>query len=97
MNRGRKVCKNVECGATGEIVDQTDFCSEECKTEHVCRVLALDTLSQKDRTFTLHWLDGKKETIRGYGTQMDALKAALTQAGYGNGAMRALDYWEEVR
>lgn len=38
--------------------------------------------------FTLHWLDGKKEVVSG-----PTIGDAITKAGYGNGAMRALDFW----
>ncbi len=43
------------------------------------------------RRFILHWLHGKPETIEGYD-----IADAVSRAGYGGGAMRALDYWEEV-
>ena len=43
------------------------------------------------RKFRLHWLDGKKETITG-----QDVSDAMRRAGYGNGALRALDYWEDL-
>ena len=43
------------------------------------------------KSFKLHWLDGKIETIKGLN-----ISDAMTKAGYGNGAIRALDYYEEV-
>ena len=44
------------------------------------------------RTFVLYWLDGKVEEIQGY-----SIADAFSRAGYGNGAIRALDYWEEKK
>lgn len=38
--------------------------------------------------FTLYWLDGKREVIEG----RDAADA-VSQTGYGAGALRALDFW----
>jgi hypothetical protein len=42
------------------------------------------------KTFTLFWIDGKKEIIRG-----DSITSAFTSAGYGRGAMIALDFYAE--
>lgn len=39
-------------------------------------------------TYTLFWLDGLRNTVRGK-TIADAMNAA----GYGAGAVRALDFW----
>lgn len=41
--------------------------------------------------YIFHWLDGKDETLAG-NTAADALNSA----GYGRGALRALDFYEEV-
>lgn len=41
--------------------------------------------------YKLHWLDGKVETVKG-----NSIADAFTRAGYGAGAMRALDWHEEV-
>ena len=38
--------------------------------------------------YTFFWLDGKREVLEG-NDQAHALNAA----GYGNGALRALDFW----
>jgi hypothetical protein len=38
--------------------------------------------------FTLYWFDGKREIVTG----TDAANA-MNNAGYGNGALRALDFW----
>lgn len=38
-------------------------------------------------TFTLFWLDGKSELVKG-----KTVADAFTQAGYGAGAVRALDF-----
>jgi len=40
--------------------------------------------------FILHWLDGKEEKVEG-----ETIARALMAAGYGAGAVRALDYFEE--
>lgn len=38
--------------------------------------------------FDLYWLDGKHEVIEGAD-----IKSAFTAAGYGNGAVKALDFY----
>lgn len=43
------------------------------------------------KKFKLYWLDGKTEVIEG-----NTIAEALNNAGYGLGAMKALDYWENV-
>ncbi len=43
------------------------------------------------KTFILYWLDGKVETVKGH-----SIADAFTRAGYGAGAMPALDYFKEV-
>lgn len=50
------------------------------------------------RKFKLHWLTGPDETISSEdtGNQRETLANAFSEAGYGAGALRALDYWEEV-
>lgn len=40
------------------------------------------------RPFTLYWLDGKREVV--YGRDC---ADAMNRAGYGYGALRALDVW----
>lgn len=40
--------------------------------------------------FTLFWLDGKREVIS---SPLDDPAQAMTLAGYGGGAARALDFW----
>ena len=42
------------------------------------------------KTFTFFWLNGKKEELKGE-NPADALK----KAGYGMGALRALDFYSE--
>ncbi|NLN24880.1 MAG: hypothetical protein GX163_04345 [Bacteroidetes bacterium] len=42
------------------------------------------------KTFTLYWLDGKSETIEGRD-----FSNAMTKAGYGNGALKALDFFTD--
>jgi len=44
------------------------------------------------KKFRLHWLHGKTEIIEG-----NDITDAFNKAGYGAGALRALDYYEEVR
>lgn len=43
------------------------------------------------KKFTLHWLGGKTETVEG-----EDIADAYRRAGFGAGALRALDYFEEV-
>ncbi len=38
--------------------------------------------------FTLYWRDGKRETVEG-----STVSEAITNAGYGGGALRALDFY----
>lgn len=44
------------------------------------------------KTFILHWLDGKTEKVIGV-----TIADAFTRAGYGGGAIAALDYYEEKK
>ena len=44
------------------------------------------------KTYILHWLDGTTEEIEG-----NSISDAFTRAGYGAGALKALDYYEEVK
>lgn len=41
-----------------------------------------------DPKFTLYWLDGKREVVQGR-----TAAEAMTLAGYGGGAVRALDFY----
>lgn len=43
-----------------------------------------------DKKFTLYWLDGKRQVITG-----ESIEQAYTQAGYGAGAVRAVDFYIE--
>lgn len=43
------------------------------------------------RHYKLHWLDGKKEIVSG-----ETIADAFTKAGYGAGAIRALDWYEPI-
>lgn len=45
----------------------------------------------KNKMFILHWLHGKTEEISGYD-----IADAFSKAGYGGGALGALDYYEEI-
>ncbi len=49
-------------------------------------------MNEEEHTFILHWLGGDKTEVRG-----PTIQDACNRAGYGAGAMRALDYWEEVK
>ena len=53
----------------------------------------------KARTFHLHWIGNPiPEKVVGNGsTEEEALKDALRRAGYGGGALSALDYYKEVK
>lgn len=44
-----------------------------------------------EELFRFYWLDGKVEELPGH-----SAVEALNRAGYGNGALRALDFWEHV-
>jgi hypothetical protein len=44
------------------------------------------------KTYILHWLDGKEEEVQGYD-----IADAFRRAGYGGGAINALDYYEEKK
>jgi hypothetical protein len=44
------------------------------------------------KTFKLHWLHGQVDTVEGYD-----IADAFRRAGFGGGALAALDYWEEVK
>lgn len=48
--------------------------------------------SSNDALFRFHWLDGSKNEGRGRNAA-----DALRKLGFGHGATRALDYWEQVR
>jgi hypothetical protein len=43
-------------------------------------------------TYILHWLNGDKEEVTGL-----SIADAFMRAGYGHGALCALDYCEEVK
>lgn len=43
---------------------------------------------KETNVFTLFWLDGKREVIEG-----NTIASAFTFAGYGAGAIRALDFY----
>lgn len=45
----------------------------------------------KPNKYYLFWLDGKQETIYGI-----TIHDAITNRGYGDGDLRALDFWSEV-
>jgi hypothetical protein len=49
-------------------------------------------MAGQDREYTFFWLDGRHETLRGH----DAADA-LSRAGYGGGAVGALDFYAEGR
>lgn len=44
------------------------------------------------KKFILHWLDGSTQEING-----TSISDAFMRAGYGGGAIRALDWYEEVK
>lgn len=43
------------------------------------------------KNFILYWLTGKTTTVTG-----NTIQEAMTNAGYGNGALRALDFYDEA-
>lgn len=44
------------------------------------------------KKFILHWMDGAKTEVEGR-----TISEAFTHAGFGAGAIRALDYYEEIK
>lgn len=44
------------------------------------------------KTYRLFWLDGTTQDIQG-----ESIADAFMRAGYGNGALRALDYYKEIK
>lgn len=44
------------------------------------------------KTFILHWVDGKEEEVHG-----NTIAEAFANAGYGHGAIQALDWYEEKK
>lgn len=44
---------------------------------------------QAEKQYTLYWLDGKRQVVKG-----PTIAAAVTSAGYGQGAMAAMDFYE---
>lgn len=55
----------------------------------------MTTRTQTQYKIVLHWLDGKTETLTGWGdSERGAAADAMNTAGYGGGAVRALDYFE---
>ncbi len=42
--------------------------------------------------FKIHWLDGKTETVEGVD-----FKDAFTRAGYGAGAVKAIDFYSVIK
>lgn len=43
------------------------------------------------KEYRLYWRDGSQETVYG-----ETISHAMNSAGIGGGALRALDYWEEI-
>lgn len=43
-------------------------------------------------TFCLHWRDGTTQVIHG-----KDIVSAINAIGYGTGALKALDYWEQMK
>ncbi len=50
-----------------------------------------DKCECKVNTYCLNWRSGSKEIVKGFD-----IKHAISRAGYGGGALRALDFWEQV-
>lgn len=45
-------------------------------------------MAENDPKFTLYWRTGDREVVQGR-----TVAEAMTLAGYGGGALRALDFW----
>ena len=58
-----------------------------------------DCLQRRVRHFRLHWKHGETQDIETEhtGNRMEACADAMNNAGIGGGALRALDYWEELK
>lgn len=54
-------------------------------------------METKTRVFALHWLDHTISHVSApdQGNKLDALTLAINK-NYSRGALRALDYWEEI-
>jgi hypothetical protein len=46
-------------------------------------------MDEFNKKFTFFWFDGKSEVLEGF----DEI-CALSHAGYGSGALKALDFWD---
>lgn len=68
-----------KCNFCGELVVSQPEDSSDC-----------EDLKTEEKTFTLFWLYGNSELIHG-----ESIADAMTKAGYGNGAIRALDFHSE--
>lgn len=44
------------------------------------------------KKFMLYWLDGKSEEVQG-----ESISDAFRRAGYGGGAIQALDWYKEIK
>jgi hypothetical protein len=55
----------------------------------------MTTRTQKLYEITLTWRGGKTEVLKGWGnSKQEAAADAMNSAGYGGGALRALDSWD---
>lgn len=67
-------------------------------TESVSARRTAGSLHGVVRRFRLHWKHGDVQeiTTEHTGNRMEACADAMNEAGIGQGALRALDYWEEI-
>ena len=54
-------------------------------------------MADREYAVALHWRDGSVNQLHGRGaTTLAAVTDAMRLAGYGAGALPALDYWEAI-
>lgn len=80
-------CPLCQCG-TVEIVGDEVRCRGECGSVVTKQSSRGESQTRK---FKLHWRDGSVTETEG-----PDIESAFTHAGFGAGAVGALDYWEQV-
>jgi hypothetical protein len=94
--RGRENAVNY--GKAIQYIEEWEQYAKLCQEQEIAKV-RLETLKAKatainkveDNTYYFHWLDGGTEVGLG-----KTVEDAFSRLGYAVGAMRALDYFEEV-
>ena len=93
-----KMCiMSCRAGIDHLVDDLSKIKALQSRLETIAQVLEsvlLDTeehLEDNLHKYKLHWLHGKTEVVEG-----KSIADAFSRAGYGQGALRALDYFKEV-